>query len=258
MKSTSLFRFLSLKWVLAYLIAAVVISVLLFVGLKGEVASQLGDTFGIAGALLSGVALVSLSVTVQQLNDARKDQDKLLANQQLQIEKSQGQIDALSAIAQALVDPVVVVRVELKRESLYYLVVENVGKSSAYNIKFDVEPKEGIYSGSNEQHNLADMPFIANGLPMLAPNQKISTIIFDGKNRTTRRELGIEVPTFVKVKCDYDIERAMPSGITYIHRSFTYKFSFDAQVGSIQFRGEIADELYQMHEYWKEYVEKNC
>ena len=92
---------------------------------------------------------------------------------------------------------------------------------------------------------------------MLAPSQKISTIIINGTDRENRKEKGVEFPDEMSVKVSYEIKRLYSDGrIQRLPHSFTYQFSFASQNKTFQHRGEIADEINLIYEFIKKNFKK--
>src|SRR5438128_12670356 len=81
------------------IVISVACSIVAFGWLGDQRASLLGDAFGIAAALLAGGALLAIAASLHDINDNQLQQQK--------------QIDGLASIARAIIDQIVVARVEL-------------------------------------------------------------------------------------------------------------------------------------------------
>jgi len=199
-------------------------------------AASLGDTFGIAAALLAGAALFGVALSIQDLKENQQQQQK--------------ELDALAAIARALTDPVVVARVEVRSDTFYYLYIENMGKSPAYAVRFDVQPREGLFPLEHRDINLADLDFIKHGFAVMAPGQKVSTVVAEGGRLREMREQGIEHVEEFTINVSYS-HMPITSGVPIDEnerREYHYSFNFTNQQRSVQPRGEIAYEIYRLHE----------
>lgn len=224
-----------------YAIASGVVAIVFIVtaaivlSLGADKASKIGDAFGLAAALLSGVALFGFAISVHDLSENQVQQQK--------------QLDALAAIARAITDPVIIARVDVRDNTDYHLFIENMGKSPAYNIRFEVEPNTGGYPNEFTQWNLADLDFIKHGLPVMAPGQKVSAWIANGSYRSEKKKEGVEQLEEFSITITYDCRspRSTESVGDPDRRTYYYAFSFNRE-GAIQPRSGVAHELYRLRE----------
>lgn len=244
------------------------LTVILFCALGNDKASQLGDAFGIAGAVLAGMALFGIAVSLHEIDDRQTqqretqkvDSDRFEQQQQRQfelIEKQQEQINALADIARAITDPVVIARINLINNTMYTLVIENLGKRIAYDIQFEIDPKEGIYPWGNIDKDIGKLPFIRNGLPAIAPGQTISAFAASGQDLKVKRDKRIKYVSEFTLSISYHLEPTDSTTLpdTRVARRSIYKFNFDAQVHTFQHRGEIAEEIHQIDKKLEKLIE---
>jgi hypothetical protein len=88
--------------------------------------------------------------------------------------------------------PYIVAYFELEDHSLH-LIVENIGKGLAKNVKIEFDPKLECNG-----HDISETPLIKDGIPSMPPNYKIKTY-FD----TTVRYLKSGLPLSYNVKISY-------------------------------------------------------
>ncbi|MDZ4700226.1 MAG: hypothetical protein SH809_11010 [Rhodothermales bacterium] len=72
----------------------------------------------------------------------------------------------------AAVRPYVSVRVELGSEAIYYLVIENVGRSTATNLKLSIDRQFEIIAAP--PNDISDMHLFSEGVSFLVPGDRIT------------------------------------------------------------------------------------
>ncbi len=232
----------SAKALIVTAIAIIAANFLIFLRLDSSDAASFGDAFGFSGALLTGIALVGVAASLRQIDDSQDQQKEILRQQEEQLRRQQGQIDALASIAMALTDPVIVARIELSNDTLYYLVVENIGKQPAYNLRFTLHPSNCVYPAYDREIDLSSFEFIKNGLHSMAPGQKISTIIASGEKLQNWRDANREFQSEFFLSITYFTNRTDNTEKSCRH--YDYSFDFNTQIRTMQHRNEIAKEIH--------------
>ncbi len=252
-KNRSIFTLLKeTLFVRQLLIAAVIaisITIIFYYWLGPEGAASLGDAFGLAGAILSGLALIGVAASLHQMKDSQ-------GQQEAQLQSQQEQISRLGDIARALMDPIVVARIEIVDDTAYFLVIENMGKQPAYDLRFELHPANGIYPGKDKGVDLGGMNFIMNGLPVMAPSQKIASYIAEGGSMGNMRDKGENFVRQFSLSITYSLKYSTaPIETREDRRRYEYSFNFDAYDSTFRHRNEVAYELYRIKELLEKTLE---
>ncbi len=146
--------------------------------------AHIGDALNILTSLFSALAFAAValslwyqhrevSATIDEMRDANDSSRENLERQALIAEAMRLQAEALSR-------PYVTIRLEIRWDTSYYLIVENTGRTAAYDLRLSTD-QEAAYPGpSSDRGLLVNSTLFDRGTTTFAPGQRIQYWVAHG------------------------------------------------------------------------------